>query len=553
MIEMITSVLLSVLVLGIFLLILVGVIVVLAIIYKDKHQDQHSILRTHPFLARVRYFAEKVSPEFKDYFGNVQQPFSKDDLVTVAKRAKYLSNMSAFGSERDYDAGGFFLNNSMFPVPDEDMKLDTEVDKSSTKKYLIDKEGLFSRDEHMVEHKQDRYLLKDEDAIILGKDSCEYPFKVKGQIGMSAMSYGSIGSHGIRALSHGLSIAGGTWMNTGEGGLSNYHLEGGVDLIMQIGPGKFGVRHPDGSFNWEELKNKSEIPQVKAFEIKLAQGAKIMGGRLPGAKVTPEIALIRGVEPWQDVDSPKRFDEFSNEKELLEFVTKIREVTGKPVGIKIVVGSEASVDSLMWQMKATGLNPDFITVDSGDGGSGKAPKSHMNSLGIGIKTSLPIVDRKLKDIGLRDKVKIIASGKLIHSERVAVALALGADLVNTSRGMMMASGCIFAGVCDKNTCPVGLATTDPKLMQGLVVDEKKYRVANYVLSLREELFSLASACGIDTPAHFDKEHIVYVNQEGKIVDLFHVEKGYTDFDKDLVIVADDNITNLINEENELVG
>jgi glutamate synthase domain-containing protein 2 len=524
MIEIMTSVLLSTLLLGISLLILVGVIVVLAIIYKDKKQVQHAVLRSHPLLGRIRYIAEKVSPEFKDYFGNNKHPFSKEDLITVVKQSKYLSNMSAFGTDRDYDAGGFFLNNSMFPVRDEEMRLDEEVSMADTKKYLIDKEGLFSREEHMIEHKQDRYLLRDEDAIILGKETCSSPFIVKGQVGMSAMSFGSIGSHGIRALSHGLGIAGGTWMNTGEGGLSNYHLEGGVDLIMQIGPGLFGVRNEDGSFNWEELKNKSLLPQVKAFEIKLAQGAKIMGGRMPGSKVTPEIAKIRGVVPWQDVDSPKRFKEFNNEKELLEFVTKIREVTGLPVGIKIVVGSEYSVDLLMYEIQSTGLHPDFITVDSGDGGSGKAPKSHMNSLGIGIKTSLPIVDRKLKDIGMRDKVKIIASGKLIHAERIAVALGLGADLVNTSRGMLLASGCLMTGQCHLNTCVAGIATTDPKLMNALVVDEKKYRVANYVLSLREELVSLASACGIDTPARFDKEHVVYVNQDGKIIDLFNVEK-----------------------------
>lgn len=506
--------------LGIFIIVLlVGSLIVIDMIRKDKTQEQHSVLRLHPFVARVRYFAEKISPEIKDYFGDIKNPFSKQDFITVVKQSKYISNMTAFGTDRDFDAGGFFLKNSMFPVRDEDMRKDEEVGMADTKKYLIDKDGLFSREEHMEAVQQERFLLKDEDAVILGENTCSFPFMVKGLVGMSAMSYGSIGRHGIQALSKGLGIAGGTWMNTGEGGLSDYHLEGGVDLIVQIGPAKFGFRNLDGSFNWEELKKKSALPQVKAFELKLAQGAKIMGGRMPGAKVTPEIAAIRGVKPWQDVDSPKRFEEFNNEIELLEFLTRIREATGKPVGIKIVLGGEDSIDPLIYEMKRSGLHPDFITVDSSSGGSGKAPRSHMNSLGLDIKTSLPLVDFKLKESGLRNNIKIIASGKLIHAERIAVALGLGADLVNTSRGMMMASGCIMTGECDKNTCVVGLATTDEDLMKALVVDEKKYRVANYVLSLRSELYSLASACGIDTPVNFDKEHVVYVDSNGKIKNI----------------------------------
>lgn len=487
------------------------------ITYIDKKQTQHSVLRTHPFLARVRYIAEKISPEFKDYFGNNKQPFSKSDLVTVVKSSKYLSNVISFGSERDYDAGGFFLKNSMFPIRDNDMvKEDKSVD---TKKYVIDSEGLFTRKEHMVEHQQNSYLLDDKDAIVIGDSTSKFPFKVKGQVGMSAMSFGSIGRNGIQAFSHGLGIAGGTWMNTGEGGLSDYHLEGGVDIIFQIGPAKFGLRNLDGTFSWDLLAEKSKIPQVKAYEIKLAQGAKIMGGKIPGSKVNEEVAKIRGVEPWKDLNSPKRFDEFNNEKEMLEFLAKIREVSGKPVGIKVVVGGEDSLDKLIEQIYLTGLYPDFITVDSGDGGSGSAPSSHMNSLGLSVKVALPIVDRKLKSIGMRDKIKIIASGKLIHPERVAVALALGADLVNTGRGLMLASGCIMAGICSTNNCPVGLATTNPKLMDGLVVEEKKYRVANYILSLRQELYSLASACGIDSPAKFSSEHVVYVDGEGNIKDI----------------------------------
>lgn len=381
---------------------------------------------------------------------------------------------------------------------------------------MIDKEGLFTRNEHMEDHVQGRYLLKEEDAVILGETTCREPFKVRSVFGMSGMSYGALSKSAIRALSLGLGNAGGTWMNTGEGGLTDYHLEGGVDIICQIGPAKFGFRNEDGSFSWEKTREVARIPQVKAFEIKLAQGAKIRGGKISGVKVTPEVAKIRGVEPWKDIESPNRFDEFSNDRELLEFIQRLREETGKPVGIKIVVGGKDSLDELLWQMRETGIHPDFISVDGGEGGTGSAPKAMMDSVGLPIRKAIVIVDDKLKEYGFRDRVKIIASGKMISADRIAVALSLGADLVQIARGFMMSLGCIGAMHCHNGKCPVGITTHDPELEKALVVDEKKYRVTNYVLSLRKDLFDLAAACGIDTPTKFSREHVVYITEDGKV-------------------------------------
>lgn len=533
MIETFVVLMISLLCIGLIFLIMTGILVLLFLYYKDKKQEQSSVLRNHPLLARVRYIAEKISPEIKDYFGDKKQPISKDDYVALVKSSKYISTMTSFGTEKDYDIGGYFLKNAMFPVRDEDMKMDREVDKANTRKYIIDKEGLFSRKEHMEDTIHERHLLADEDVIVLGSKTCRYPFVLKGQVGMSAMSYGSLGENAISALGQGIYISGGehgggSWMNTGEGGVSNYHLESGADLIVQIGPAKFGFRTKDGDFDWDELKRKSMFPQVKAFEIKLAQGAKVMGGRIDGAKVTPSVAEIRGVEPWKDINSPKRFDEFTNEEEMLGFIDKIRKVTGKPVGIKIVMGGEDSIDKLIEVMDGTNIIVDFITVDSSSGGSGKAPRSHMQALGTEIKTAIPIVDRKLKEAGLREDIKLIASGKLINAESIAVALALGSDLINTGRGFLVTIGCILALDCASGRCVTGVATTDSKLQRALVVDEKKYRVANYILSLREELYSLASACGIDSPVKFSKEHLTYVGSNGKVVDIDDYKKTQMD-------------------------
>ncbi|NAP00599.1 FMN-binding glutamate synthase family protein, partial [Halomonas sp. MG34] len=296
------------------------------------------------------------------------------------------------------------------------------------------------------------------------------------------------------------------------GSLSPYHLKGNVDIIMQISPGLFGVRDDDGNFSFEEFKKKAQTPQVKAFELKLAQGAKTRGGHVDGKKVTKEIAEVRNVEEGKDIDSPNRFPGINTAEELLHFLQELRESGGKPVGLKIVAGNEAEVEKLVKAMKENNIVPDFITVDGGEGGTGASYYELAYSVGLPAFTAIPLVHECLEAFGIRHRTKIIASGKLLTPDKIAMALCLGADLVNIARGFMISTGCIMSQVCHKNTCPVGVATTDKKLQEALVIEEKKYRVCNYLVTLRQGLFELAAIAGLDSPTKFNKEHIVYQSQ-----------------------------------------
>lgn len=490
----------------------------------DRNQRRHAILRNYPVLGRIRYFFEKIGPEMRQYWFNDDKegkPFSRDDYEHIIKNAKYMRDVIGFGSKRDFDEKGFFVRNDMFPKLSEEIKMDRET-KVSTKRYVLLKDPLFTQREEKWENEESlAYLLHDVHSVIIGPNT-KHPFKLKGLIGMSAMSFGSLGDHAITALSEGLGLAKGTWMNTGEGGLSSYHLKGGVDIIMQIGPAMFGVRDKNGEIDWDELKKKSEIPQIKAFEVKLAQGAKTRGGHIDGEKVTPEIAEIRRVEPFKSIDSPNRFKQFSNVPELFDFIEKIRNHTGKPVGLKIVVGSNDSLEELAKYMKETGKGPDFITVDGGEGGTGASYQELIDSVGLPIKSALPIVVSTLQKYGVRDRVKIIASGKLFTPDRIAIALAMGADLVNIARGFMITVGCIQTLKCQSNACPVGVATTDPELQQALVIDEKKYRVVNFLVTLRKGLFRLSAAAGLESPTHFQPKHIMYKDDKGVVISLENI-------------------------------
>lgn len=485
---------------------------------KDDTQKQHSILRNFPLIGRIRYMTEQIGPELRQYLfenNNEGTPFSRKEFEDVVKAGKYKERLIGFGSERDFNEAGYYIRNSMFPNLREELRIDNSQ-KINTKVYEVDEEGLLTRKEKREDRQIEPYFLRDEDAVIIGGDTCRNPFKLKGLVGQSAMSYGALGENAISALSRGLGLAGGTWMNTGEGGLSKYHLSGNPDIMMQIGPGLFGVRTPGGEFSWEEFKKKSEIEQVKAFEIKLAQGAKIRGGHIEGQKVTEEIAQIRLVEPGQTINSPNRFYEFKNFNELFEFVERMRDVGGKPIGIKIVVGDLDALEEMTKTMRDTGKGPDFITVDGGEGGTGATYQELADAVGLPIMSALPLVDEMLKKYGVRNRVKLIASGKLTSPDKVAVALAMGADLVNIARGFMISVGCIMAEICHTNHCPAGVATTDSKLQEGLVIEEKQYRVANYVISLREGLFNLAAAAGIDTPTKFERKHIVHKDEWGRV-------------------------------------
>ncbi|GGH78138.1 glutamate synthase (ferredoxin) [Pullulanibacillus pueri] len=514
------------------LLILVGLIIVVPLCmvaylyYFDAKQPQHAVLRNYPLLGKVRYIFEKIGPEMRQYLfddDNSGKPFSREDYKNVIIPAKYQNNMLSFGSKRDFDREGYFIRNAMFPKQSDELQVDNSG-MIDTKKYKIEEDDLFKRKEHMEEAQSKPWLLTDENAVVIGENA-RHPFKVKGLVGMSAMSYGSLGDRAVTALSIGLGMATGTWMNTGEGGLSPYHLKGDVDIIMQIGPGLFGVRTPEGELDFNELKKKAELKQVKAIELKLAQGAKARGGHLDGSKVTPEIAEIRGVEPWKTVDSPNRFKEFHDLESMFDLIDKIREVSGLPVGIKMVVGHHNDVHHLANYMKETGRGPDFITVDGSEGGTGATYQELADSVGLPVKPAVMTLHQALKAHGVRDRVKVIASGKLFTPDRIAVVLGMGADLVNIARAFMFTAGCIMAQRCHTNTCPVGVATTDPKLQKALVIDEKKYRVANYVLTIREGLFTTAAAAGLTSPTEFTEENIAYQDEKGRILTLDQLYEG----------------------------
>ncbi len=513
-----TTAILFVLTAIIVLAILLPAIFLFVLWRRDERQEEHAVLRNYPLLGKMRYILEKMGPELRQYLflnNNEAKPFSRNDYQQTVMSGKYKDRIMGFGSERNFDEAGYFIRNSLFPKQRGELAIDNEP-KIKTKLYKIDQDNLFRRKEHREDATAAPFLLTDENAVIIGEHTCRSPFIVKGLVGQSAMSYGALGDRAITALSIGLHRAHGAWMNTGEGGLSDHHLKGGVDIIFQIGPGLFGVRTKEGEFSWEEFKKKSDIKEIKAFELKLAQGAKTRGGHVDGAKVTPEIAQIRNVEVGKSIDSPNRFNEFHTPKEMLDFIQQLREVGGKPVGIKIVVGNTNELEELISYMATNDVTPDFITVDGGEGGTGASFHELADAAGIPIRSALPIVDELLTKYDIRHKVKIFASGKLLTPDKMAVALCLGADLINVARGFMFSVGCIQAQVCHTNNCPVGVATTDPKLQKALSVEEKSYRVSNYVLSVREGLFNLAAAAGVDSPTKLTREHIVYQTANGEL-------------------------------------
>lgn len=522
-------------VLLIILLTLLGLVVIipltliLRLYFHDEKQDEHSVLQNYPLLGKFRYILEKMGPELRQYlFNNDREgrPFHRKEFEYVNKAGKYNSRMMGYGAERDFTKDGWYLVNDMFPLKEEELRIDRKSSAIKTKRYEIDEENLFSRKEHRVESELDPVYLHEDDCIVLGEHTAAYPFRIKGLIGQSAMSFGSLGDHAITALSKGLGRAGGTWMNTGEGSVSPYHLKGDVDIIMQISPGLFGVRTKDGTFSWEEFNNHASNSQIKAFELKMGQGAKTRGGHVDGDKVTEEIAEIRNVEPGEDINSPNRFPGIDNPVQLLHFLDELRNVGGKPVGIKIVLGNEQQIERLISAMADEDIVPDFITVDGGEGGTGASYYVLAYSVGLPAFSAIPMVDDSLKKHGIRERTKIIASGKLLTPDKIAMALSLGADLINIARGFMMSVGCIMSQVCHKNTCPVGVATTDPELQKALVVEEKEYRVTNYLIALRQGLFDLASVAGLDSPTKFTREHIVYHSDfRNAIKDQEEVESG----------------------------
>ncbi len=486
------------------------------VLWANSRKTQHAIIRSHPYLGWLRYFLEKIGPEFRQYwFDNDTggEPFSRNEFLGVTFAAKYRTDLISFGGKRDYDQSGFYLANSLFTRLSEEMYVDNS-EKIISKKYEIRKEGLFSRKEAFVADESTKWLLPDDEALIVGKNRA-HPWVMKGLFGVSATSYGAVGEHYILSTGKGISMAGGSWMNTGEGGVAPEHLESGADIVAQIGPGLFGYREEAGNFSFDAFCKVALYDQVKAFELKFAQGAKIRGGHLEGSKVNEKVASIRKVPVGVTVNSPNRFPFLHNPEETLRFVDQLQKAGGKPVGIKIVVGAKESLYEFFNKMKEMNIYPDFLTIDGGEGGSGATFKSMADSMGLPLYPALIAATDAAMETGVRDQFAVFASGKLITPDKVAIALALGADATLSARGFMMANGCIMALQCHTGKCPAGVTTTDPRHQEALLIEEKKWRVLNYLLHLRSSLYALSAACGLTSPRQLSREHVVFKNEYGR--------------------------------------
>jgi glutamate synthase domain-containing protein 2 len=352
--------------------------------------------------------------------------------------------------------------------------------------------------------------------LSIGEGFCKEPFSARSVVNISGMSFGAISEPAVRALSRGAALAG-CWMDTGEGGLSPFHLEGDCDIIMQIGTANYGIRGPDGNFSQEKARELAARPQVRAFEIKLSQGAKPgKGGVLPAAKVTEQIAGIRGIPAQQDSISPNRHRDVGNVNQLLDKIALIRDLTGKPVGVKTAIGGWQFINEVCDAVNHRGIEyaPDFLTIDGGEGGSGAAPQALMDHMALPIAEALPRVVDALIESGLRNRVRVIAAGRLVTSAKAAWALCVGADFVNTARGFMFSLGCIQALRCHQNTCPTGVTTHSHRLQRGLVVEEKYQRVANYATGMNREIDMIAHSCGCRQARELKREHVRIVQTAG---------------------------------------
>ncbi len=456
------------------------VIIIMFII--DVTQTRQAIRRNYPVIGRFRSLFEKLGIFFRQYFFAMDReelPFNRSERDWVYLAAKDCNNTRAFGSTKDLTVPGTVLFvNCPFPT--------------------LDRDAVAPR------------------RITLGPH-CETPYRTDSLLNISAMSYGAISRPAVLALSQGARKAG-CWMNTGEGGLSPYHLQGGADLVFQIGTAKYGVRDRQGNLDLQKLQAVARHPQVRMFEIKLSQGAKPgKGGILPAVKVTEEIAGIRGIPAHEDSISPNRHPDIDSADDLLDMIQKVRLTTGKPTGFKMVLGAYGWLDVLFGSIVKRGLEsaPDFITLDSADGGTGAAPMSLMDDVGLPLRESLPLLIDKLNEYGLRERIRVIVSGKMITPTEVAWALCVGTDFVVSARGFMFALGCIQALQCNKNTCPTGITTHDPRLQKGLDVGNKAERVANYVKNMKHEVGVIAHSCGVAEPRQLQRFHARIVTGPGR--------------------------------------
>ncbi len=461
-------------------LLLAGIVVLFFI---DRFQTADAVRRNYPVIGRLRHIFSELGEFFRQYFfamDREEMPFNRAQRDWVYDAAGGKSTNVAFGSTRNLDPVGtpIFVN-CPWPTLERDA-----VEASS---------------------------------MVIGEGAARMPYDAPSMFNISGMSYGALSTPAVRALSNGAAKAG-CWMNTGEGGLSPYHLEGGCDLVFQIGTAKYGVRDKEGNLSDEKLREVAAHDQVRMFELKLSQGAKPgKGGILPAAKVNEEIAAIRGIEPHTASISPNRHPDIGNNDDLLDMIAHIREVTGKPVGFKTVVGAYGWLEELFDKINERGIAsaPDFITVDSGDGGTGAAPLPLIDNVGLTLRESLPMMVDLRDHAGLKDRIRIIASGKLVTPGEVAWAICAGADFVISARGFMFALGCIQAMKCNKNTCPTGITTHDPSLQRGLDPTDKAVRVASFVKQMRKEVGVIAHSVGVKSPREMRRYHVRLVCADGR--------------------------------------
>ncbi len=463
--------------------------------FYDSLQTKHSITRNFPILGHGRYWAEWLRPKLYQYFIEPDtdgRPFSRIFRNIVYQRAKNVKDTTPFGTQLDVYAEGYeWMNHSIAAL-----------------------------DHHDIESDPRR---------MIGGPDCLQPYSCS-LFNVAAMSFGSLSKNAIMALNGGAAI-GGFAHNTGEGGISPYHDKFNGDLIYQIGTGYFGCRSKDGGFDPELYKKRTAEDNVKMIELKLSQGAKPgHGGILPAKKVTKEIAEIRSIEMGKDVNSPPYHKAFNDPIGLLNLLKQMRDLSGgKPIGFKLCIGHKSEFIAICKAMIHTGIKPDFITVDGGEGGTGAAPLEFSNSVGTPFKEGLAFVYNCLIGFDLKKDISIIASGKIVTGFHILRAIALGADVCYSARAMMMALGCIQALECNKNTCPVGVATQEPSLVKGLDVNDKKVRVANYHKETIESFVGLLAAAGLDHPDKINRTHVnkrIIMNTNQRYDEIFpYIPKG----------------------------
>jgi len=446
---------------------------------RDVRQKRHAILRNYPILGNLRWILEYIRPEIRQYLlesDTDKEPFSRDDRSIVYQRSKGAEDKRPFGTRLDvYAAGYSWITHSVLA----------------------------------------KSHLPWDCRIKIGNPACKQPYEAS-IFNISAMSFGALSANAISALNKGAKM-GGFAHDTGEGGISRYHREGGGDLIYEIGSGYYGCRNDDGSFSPEKFAEQAKNPQVKMIEIKLSQGAKPgHGGMLPASKISEEIAKARGIPMDQDCLSPATHSKFKTPLEFVQFIQELRELSdGKPVGFKLCVGHRREFMCMVKAMLETGIMPDFIVVDGKEGGTGAAPLEFANHIGMPLVEGLTFVANTLVGAGIRDQIKIGAAGKLITAFDLARAYALGADWVNSARGFMFAIGCVQAQACHTNHCPVGITTQDPLRQRALDVESKSRRVANFHKNTLKAVAEMIGAAGLDSPDDLKPKHLMVRQKSGE--------------------------------------